>query len=92
MIFKDFFKRYDYDKLADDMNKKFLDEQEQTMAVAMKKSTITYSVGPGENGDGAMITFNNCGLITTFNMPAGHVNQFISLLRAVVPDDAENNG
>jgi len=49
--------------------------------------TLTYSVGPAPDGDGAVLTFKNGSGMTAITLPECHVNQLITLLRAVVPNE-----
>lgn len=48
---------------------------------------VTFGVGPAPDGVGAVLTFNNRGMVHTIQMSEIGVNQLINLLRAVVPDE-----
>lgn len=64
-------------------------EKVSTETNTMKKADVAYSVGPALDGDGAVLFFNNRGMVTTIQLPEYHVNKLINLLRAVVPDETE---
>lgn len=61
------------------------------MTYMQKGNGVSYSVGPAPDGDGALLKFSMPnGMVSTITLPAGHVNQLIALLRAVVLDESTN--
>jgi hypothetical protein len=54
----------------------------------MSDSTLTFSVGPHPDGEGAMIVFTMAnGMTSTVVMRPDYVRQLIGLLEVVVPNE-----